>query len=339
MGTEVRSNTSSLIDDLTKNGPSYNVWQAVWLGENITKKENPSRKDFLLDQKGLKFRPYDVYIYPPRDIDSISYEDRTLTYVLTFLGLYGTNSPLPRCYHEQVAMQLRILGKGEVPLQNFLDIFNNRFYWLYYQSWKKYRFYLFLNDDPNSKITGRINSFIGRSLLPKERKSTISDFLLLKFSGIFSQRVRNKAGINILLSYLFPKYNVYIREYTPCWLELQGTPKLGNENFKLGINSLIGKYILSFTSRITVEIGPVTFEEYLTFLPGTLNSNRLIELMNLYVNDGLEFNLEFKIISDTISSVSWTDERLKLGKTVWLGKPGNEVIKVRINYEEFLKNN
>ena len=54
MGTEVRGNTANLIDDLIKNGPSYNVWQAVWLSENITKKDHPSRKDYLLDQAGLK---------------------------------------------------------------------------------------------------------------------------------------------------------------------------------------------------------------------------------------------------------------------------------------------
>jgi type VI secretion system protein ImpH len=339
MGTEVGRNTSDLIDDLIKNGPSYNVWQAVWLGENITRKDNPSRKDYLLDQTGLKFRPYDVYIYPPRDINSISYDNGTLTYIITFLGLYGTNSPLPRCYHEQVAMQQRLLGTGEVPLQNFLDIFNNRFYWLYYQSWKKYRFYLFLNEDPNGKITGRINSFIGRSLLPKERESTISDFVLLKFSGIFSQRVRNKAGLSILLSYLFPKYNINIREFAPRWIELPEVPSLGSVEFSLGLNSFIGKFTITYTSRICVELGPISFEEYLAFLPGTLFSNRLIELMKLYLNDGLEFDLEFKIKSDTITSVSWDDDRLKLGTTVWLGKPKEDLTKVHLHYQEFANNN
>jgi type VI secretion system protein ImpH len=339
MGTEVRRNTTNIIDDLKQNGPNYNVWQAVWLSENITRKDHPSRKDYLLDQAGLKFRPYEVYIYPPRDINSISYENGEMIFVLTFLGLYGINSPLPRCYHDQVALQQRILGTGEVPLQNFLDIFNNRFYWLYYQSWKKYRFYLFLNEDPNGKITGRINSFIGKSLLPKKRESTISDYVLLKFSGIFSQRVRNKTGLNVLLSYMFPRYNVNIREFTPRWIELPEIPAIGSNDFNLGTNSFAGKFTQTYTSRICLCIGPITFEEYLAFLPGTLYSNRLMEMMKLYLNDGLEFDLEFKIKSDTITSVSWDDERLKLGTTVWLGKPKEEITKVYLHYEEIINVN
>ena len=124
MGTEIRRNTSGLKDDLVKNGPSYNVWQAIWIAENITKKDNPNRKDYLLEQTGLKFRPFEKYEYPPTDIKSVSYDEGIFTFILTFLGLYGINSPLPRCYHDQVDFQQRTIGAGDVPLQNFLDIFN-----------------------------------------------------------------------------------------------------------------------------------------------------------------------------------------------------------------------
>ena len=54
MGTTDRRNTSGIKEDSLKNGASYNVWQAVWLGENITKKEHPERKDFDFDQGRIK---------------------------------------------------------------------------------------------------------------------------------------------------------------------------------------------------------------------------------------------------------------------------------------------
>lgn len=337
MGTEDRGNISSIIEDLINNGPAYNVWQAIWLGENLTKRDNPLRKDYMLDQTGIKFRPHEKYEYPPKDISSISYEDNVLSFVLTFMGLYGVNSPLPRCYHDQVALQQRLLGKGEVPLQNFLDIFNNRFYWLYYQSWKKYRFYLFLNDGYEGKITGRINSFIGRSLIHRGHESVLSDFTLLKFSGIFSQRVRNKAGLKILLAYIFPNFSLKIHEFIPHWVELSDIPALGDKANSLGINSFIGKYTLSYTSRISIEFESISFHDYLGFLPGGQNSKRLFELLKLYLNDGLEFNFEFNIQSETITSISWDDERLRLGSTVWLGKPQSNLVKVNLPYEELLR--
>jgi predicted component of type VI protein secretion system len=136
MGTDIRRDTSGLIDDLVKNGASYNVWQAIWIAERITKREHPYRKDYLFEQTGIEFQPFERYQYHPNDIKSISYDEGVFKFILTFMGLYGVNSPLPRCYHDQVDLQQRVLGAGEVPIQNFLDIFNNRFYWLYYQSWK-----------------------------------------------------------------------------------------------------------------------------------------------------------------------------------------------------------
>jgi type VI secretion system protein ImpH len=106
----------------------------------------------------------------------------------------------------------------------------------------------------------------------------------------------------------------------------------------LGVNSYAGRYTIDYMSRICIEIGPVTFEEYLDFLPGTLQAKRLTELLKLYLNDGLEFDFEFKIKSDTIVNISWDDERLKLGSTLWMGKPDLEEIKVYLNYEELFIN-
>lgn len=328
------TNITGLMHDLIHDGPSFHVWQAVWLSEQITKDKFPERKDFLLDQDGLKFRPHANYEFPPRDIRAINYNGREFEFVLNFLGLYGINSPLPRCYHEQVAIQCRIHGVGDVPLQNFYDIFNNRFYWLYYQSWKKYRFYLYLNRDYKNKVVQRINSFTGRGLFSKSKKTVVNDIALLKFSGLLSSRVKNKDGLQIILSFFFPKYKIEIKEFVPKWIPLSDIPSLGDRDFKLGENSFIGESALDYMSRICIKIGKLTFEEYINFLPGTEYSERLIELLKIYLNDGLEFDFEFDIKPDTIADVSWDDDRLKLGSTLWLGKPHKEDIKVRLSYEE-----
>ncbi len=329
-------NTSGIIEDILQKGPEYHVWQAVWLSEILSKKNNPGRKDYLFDQAGLKFRPGQYYSYPPTDIRTVSLEDNEIKFVLNFLGLYGINSPLPRCYHEQIVFQEKILGEGNIPLQNFLDIFNNRFYWLYYQSWKKYRFYLHLNNNPENKISQRINSFIGRGSFTVNRSSSLSDFTLIKFAGVFSRRVRSKEGLRILLSHIFPNFPIKIKEFVPHWVELEDIPVLGSDEFSLGKNSFIGRTTVDYMSRICLEIGPVTFGDYLNFLPHTENSKRLNELLNLYLNDGLEYDIKFIIKADTIESISWDDDRLKLGTTFWLGKPSIEEFNVYIPNEEYL---
>jgi type VI secretion system protein ImpH len=338
MAAELRENYSGIKEDLLQNGPAYNIWQAILVGENISRKElkNNSSESFLPDYPVLKFQPYENYEYPPRDIKKVFYSDGFLNFVLTFMGLYGINSPLPRCYHDQVSVQQRILGSGEVPLQNFLDIFNNRFYWLYYQTWKKYRFYLHLNGSTENKIADRINSFTGIIHNAKPEFNKLSKFFFLKFSGILSLRVRNKSGLRILLWYIFPEYPVNVKEFIPQWIELSDIPVLGQKDCRLGLNVFVGRTIKDYSSRIALEIGPISFEDYLNFLPGTENSNKLIELLNIYLNDGLEFNFEFIIKSETIVSIAWNDERLKLGSSVWLGVPESECVKVNLPYEEIM---
>ena len=88
-------------------------------------------------------------------------------------------------------------------------------------------------------------------------------------------------------------------------------------------------------SRICLEIGPVSFEDYLEFLPGTQNARRINELLKLYLNDGLEYDVKFLIEADTIAEISWDDNRLKLGTTFWLGKPSIQEFDVYIENEEF----
>ena len=344
MGTEQGQNLDRVIADLERNGPNYDVFQAIYLAE-IASRKFVARKDLGLDQSGLHFRPYENYVYPPTDIRSIAlHEDakrrsRSFKFVLNFMGLYGVNAVLPRCYHEQVAMQQSAHGEGEVPLQNFLDIFNNRFYWLYYQAWKKYRYYLQLSEAEGNVTAQRIFAFIGQSFAPRHGASAIPRFQLLQFSGILSNRARSKAGLQILLSEFFPRYKVMIHEFVPQWVRLAETPTMGKTSanpFLLGKNSVVGRSMLDYSSRIRVEIGPMPFADYLDFTPEGKKAALLRELLQLYLNDGLEFDVTLIIASETIVTKPWKDKRIKLGTSMWLGRPREEFVDVPYSYEKYV---
>ena len=82
-----------------------------------------------------------------------------------------------------------------------------------------------------------------------------------------------------------------------------------------------------------------TLGQYLEFLPGKEKSNKLVEILQLYLNDGLEFDFAFKVKADSLVPVSLDDDRIKLGSTSWLGKPQMDYMKVYIDYEEILQIN
>ncbi len=338
MGTERGQDFDRVIADLEQHAPHYNVFQAIYLAETASQK-HVARKDFGFDQTGLHFRPHENYVYPPTDLRSFELHNGVMKFVLNFMGLYGVNAALPRCYHEQVAMQQSAHGAGEVPLQNFLDIFNSRFYWLYYQAWKKYRYYLQLSEAAGNKTTQRIFAFIGQRFDARNAASEIPRFQLLQFSGILSNRARSKAGLQILLSEFFIKYKVTIHEFVPHWVQLAETPKMGRNNgasFRLGVNSVVGRSMLDYTSRIRVEIGPMPFVDYLDFTPEGKKAALLRELLQLYLNDGLEFDVTLIIASDTIITKPWKDKRIKLGTSMWLGRPKEEFVEVKYGYEKYV---
>lgn len=343
MGTELRKSFTRLIEDLEKDGPAYNVFYAIFLCETISKTLYPDRDDEKLAQTGLEFRPYEMYVYPPKDIRSFEFKNDVMYFVMNFMGLYGVNSPLPRCYHEQVALQQTLHGPGQVPLQNFYDIFNNRFYWLYYQAWKKYRYYLQLSDDPTNKTMQRVFSFIGQGPQHKKDTTAINRFKLLQCSGVLCSRIRNKAGMHILCAEFFPQFKFKIKEFIPHMVKLAERPYLGNQNkekaFQLGGFSVVGESMLDCMSRIRVEIGPINFDDFLEFIPGGKFAGLLKKLLNLYINDGLEYDIKLIVKTAGIKLKPWNDPRIRLGSTLWLGKPKQESVEVNYTYEEFIRKN
>lgn len=340
MGTETRTDLARLTEDLRANAPEYNVFFAIFLAEKISKNLHPDRDDGKFDQKGLRFRPYEEYAFPARDIRSFEFDNNTMTFVLNFFGLYGIDSPLPRCYHEQVPLQQSVHGAGKVPLQNFLDMFNTRLYWLYYQAWKKYRYYLQLSGDPSHKIFERILAFTGQLGQGAVTTDWPSQFRMFRLSSVLSHRVRNKMGLLILLKEHFPRFGFGIQEFVPRRVWLEELPKLGSRQesdrpYQLSRHSILGRSVLDWYGRICVEIGPLNFDEYLDFTPETRNAALLRDLLHLYLHDGLEYDIKFIVRSDTIGRIPWNDRRLGLGVSLWLGRPREELVEVSYPYERF----
>jgi type VI secretion system protein ImpH len=326
--------------ELLNDAPSFHVMKAIYIVEKLSRALHPERDEDMFDQTGIKFKPFEKYLFPPRDIRSLSFENDHFEFVMNFLGLYGINSAIPRCYHEQIVLQQPECDEaGEVPLQNFLDIFNNRFYWLYYLAWKKNKLFLHIKEKEGGKVNRVLSAFLGKIPSATPKSTLLSRFSLLKFSGIFSQRVRNKAGLQILLMYFFPQIKMRIIEFVPKWVKLTDVPSLGGEANgdvqMLGVNSFAGDRSLDYMSKIMIEIGPIGFDDFLNFLPNSNKAIFLNELLSVYLNDGLEYDVKLILNSETIIPYDWKDERLKLGTSIWMGKPKEKYIPLRFSFEEY----
>ena len=82
-------------------------------------------------------------------------------------------------------------------------------------------------------------------------------------------------------------------------------------------------------------ISSIEFVEYLEFLPGGKHFELLKQLLDLYLNDGLEYDVKFIVTIKNIKELRWNDKRLKLGQSMWLGKPKKDVVEFNYSYEKF----
>lgn len=355
MGTSDRDNFTRIVEHLESNATRFNIFAAFFLSETLLKKRFPDHNWDKLKQPGLNFRPYEYYEYPPTDLRSVKYINDKFYFVLNIMGLYGIDSPIPQCYHNQIPLQQMVHqdkdGNIHVPLQDFLDIFNNRLYWLYYQAWKKYRYYLHYPEGLKNRQLRRLFTFAGLNIeddlqhetAPEERANKlaapISPFQFLPFSGILSQRVRSKTGLHILLSGFFPGWKFHIHEFVPTMIEAENRPKLGSKNnedaFCISRNNLVGKRVRDSMSRICVEIGPIYFEDYLSVLPGEKNAGILNKLLDIYLNDGLTYNVKLVLLWETVPPLRLGDRRLKIGRSARIGKATRQYKTYHYTYENY----
>src|SRR5262249_17064623 len=150
----------------------------------------------------VRLRPTLGFGFPLADVDSAEWAedaaaDGSLAITLTFLGLYGSNSPLPAHFTEAL-----LLEKGDADeyrrdelVRGFLDILHHRVYSLLYRVWLKYRYYATFQKDGRDPISEILRGFLGLGTSNLDEKLRVSAVKLFRYAGLLSQKPRSTAGL------------------------------------------------------------------------------------------------------------------------------------------------
>lgn len=130
----------------------------------------------------------------------------------------------------------------------------------------------------------------------------VSDIGLLRFAGLFAQRHRNAWGLRVLLAQYFA-LPVEVRMFQGQWLPLApaSQSRLGtSQNCELGVNAVAGSRVRDIQGKFRVRLGPLTYAEFLDYLPDrTPTPERkgfflLSQLTRLYA--GLEYDFDVQLV-------------------------------------------
>jgi len=301
-----------------------------------------------LYQEKIRFQANTRITFPASDIAGIhkkiiksgqGQEMEVIQVILTFMGLYGVNSPLPAYItriisvlpsYDETSEDIKESDEdGAKALRHFLDIFDHRIYSLYYRSWKKYRYYLHYKSGAKDHFSQYMLSLIGLGTTDLQELVGLDISRLLAYIGILSPQNRCPEGLQSLISDYFGGFEVKILEFVPRWIDipLQFKTRVGIKA-KLGENITLGNKVHDFRGKFRIVMGPLNIQTFRKFLPGGSEVSELNKLVRFYLLSHFSFDVKLLLRKEDVPAMRLGSKDVQIGWVSWLGKPKEDVVSV-----------
>jgi type VI secretion system protein ImpH len=324
---EVRVADPPLIGELLRRGAGFSFFQAVRLLQALRPEAPRVGRQGPVSAEAVRLRPSLGYAFPNADLESVRRvrgDDGAERYevVSTFLGLYGTASPLPSYFTEQLLFDQ---DEERGLLRGFLDLFHHRLLSLFYRAWEKYRYDAQFEPGGADGISSRLSTLLSVEPRSLPRGHRVPAVRLLAYAGLLSQQPRSAAVLEGMLADFFEGLPVGVDSFagglTPVPADQRNA--LGARNARLGEDLVLGARVADPAGAYRVRVGPAGLEDFLSFLPGSAHLAELRELCDLTNDGGLDLEVELEIREDEVPALRLSDGSARLGWSTWLGRrPG-----------------
>lgn len=342
MGAEERQSLPDLketLAEIEKNARRFSFYRLVYLLERVYAKSPPVGQLGPASEERIRLRSDTSLIFASCDISELShhkYADGVERVRVTnaFMGLYGSTSPLPTYYVEQMA-QVDYQG-GPHPIREFFDVFHHRLLSLVYRTWTKYRFAVMYRKRGTDPFTRRMFCTVGVDGF-RDTDGALDRFLHLRYAPLLASKSRSARGLQVVLNDLFGTMGVRIEQFVGHWtmIEKPNRNKLGVMNHQLGESMTIGRYVYDGTGRFTIVLGPLGYDEYLSFLPGGHRRPLMRGVVATFTRGQQDVMLELHVKTDAAPRFQLGAPRsATLKRTAWLGGAAGEQFVITVPLEE-----
>ncbi|OCG49105.1 MULTISPECIES: type VI secretion system baseplate subunit TssG [Gilliamella] len=312
------SKSRSALADI--NAKTYNFNQLIELIYKTHNKQNDLNKDGFPEDELVRFKANGTLAFPTSDISNLKETDDG-KYLLetTFLGLQGSQSPLPTFYLEKFAWSYT---QDESGLNHFLDLFNHRFITLFHRIWRKYRYYISYNNGLDS-FSQRMFAFVGLENPNLRKTLQINHSKMLSYVGLLSGTARSPEVISGLIAHCFDLDDVSIMPWQERIVPIQPDQQtfLGKINSELGENFVIGDNIDDCNGKFLLCLNQLTVKRYLSFLPSGELFEPLKTLVTFILRDQLAFDVRLSLAKDQLDEMNLGNEiSCLLGWTTFIGE-------------------
>ncbi|MCX2890165.1 MULTISPECIES: type VI secretion system baseplate subunit TssG [unclassified Pseudomonas] len=303
MANTNRQTTADLADTLLAGAHQYNFFQLLERlhglhGDDLEPRwpsEAARLRVRLASDPRLTFPVSDVY-----KAERMGGEEGRYRVCTTFMGLHGTDSPLPTYYLEQAAYE-HAQGIGVRPA--FFDFFNHYLLSLLHRIWRKYRYYIRFQPGASDGFSQYIFALLGLNDKQLRGDTALPWSRLLSFAGVIASRSRAPGTVAGIIAHCFDLGRVQIREFetrTVPTAEKQ-LVSLGHCNGELGSTFMLGSRTRTRSSKFTLVISELDQAQLRDLLPSGINFGRLRALIDFLLRDGLAYDLELRLKQDELS--------------------------------------
>jgi len=286
---------------------------------------------------GLAFRPADEPIRVGQDafmnfaqapVASLMERDKSPAPLLLqrAFGLLGPNGPMPLHFTEYV--RERHLNHGDETLSRFLDLFTHRFALLFFRAFAQGQPVIGQDRKEQDRFSQYIGAMFGLGDTPFEQRDAAPDHVKRYFAGHFASHTRRPDGLAATLSGYFrlpvkvePFFGRWMRLPPQDWLRLKPPPPVrrgGVNTSALGRGAVLGKTVWDRQHGFRIDVGPMRFSDYVSFIPGGDGLPALVALTRQYLGRELDWNLRLVLRKEDVPQLRLS-RGLQLGYTSWLG--------------------
>lgn len=290
MAGTVGRNTRDLIAEIESEGSAFKFFQAI----RLLALSLPGDGDVL--PRGLRFRTLASLAFPASEIvemqagraaneageNSDTEVRHTLDMTIGFMGLTGPSGALPLVYTEML-IERRHAWRDETA-HRFFDMFTHRAVSLFYEAWRKHRFFIGYEAGERDGLTSHLLDTAGAGL-PSVRsrlQQQVPGSLLAHFAGLLSRKTIPVTAMAGLLRGCFG-IAAEVEQFVGQWISLPESEqtRLGCVSCILGESACVGERVWDRQMKLRVRLGPLNEAQFADLLPGSPGARMLEQLLRL----------------------------------------------------------
>jgi type VI secretion system protein ImpH len=245
--------------------------------------------------------------------------ERTGRLRVAFLGLFGTQGPLPLHLTEHARDRMR--GVGDRTFAAFVDLFHHRMFMLFHRAWAASQPTVGQDRPDSNPFLRYIGALCGLGSPGLLGRDPLPDHAKLQFVGRLMHPARNAQGLRAMIGAYFG-LPVEIEEFAGDWLELppENRWRLGysTDVSQLGTTSIVGRRVFQRTQKFRVVLGPLERQDFQSLLPGTKRLETLAHFVRSYIGDELAWDVLLVLRPEERRQLA-LGRGSRLGYDTWLG--------------------